>query len=114
MLNQCAAALDPVAAVAIDQIVQSGDLRAVNVATHHSINAATSALVCHRLLEVADVLHGVLDLVLQESSQRPVRQVESSPHSMDKIVNFEQVVVQPRPEDCDGSRTTNNTVELIA
>jgi hypothetical protein len=89
MLGQRRAALDPVAVVAVQHVVHHAHLRAVDVAADQAVDPLLACRPGDRVLEVADVLHGILDPVLEEGSQRPVAVAEYPAECV-------QVAVQPK------------------
>ena len=72
MLDQGGAAFNPVPTMAINDVVDGRDFCPVNMPTDNAVNAEAAGFECHPRLEVADVLYGLLDLVLEESGERPV------------------------------------------
>lgn len=72
VLDQGGAAFDPVAVVAVEDAVDGAHFGGVDMAADDSVDFALSGLGDHRVLEMADVFDGVLDLVFQVGRQRPI------------------------------------------
>src|SRR5213593_848234 len=69
-------ALDPVPVIAIENAANRSDLGLVDVPAHHAIDAAATRFLRQRDLEIGDVAHRILHLVLEELRQRPVWEAE--------------------------------------
>jgi len=65
VLDQCATAFHPVATVTVGDAVELGHLGAVDMAADDTVDIAAGGLPGDRLLEIADVIDRVLDLVFQ-------------------------------------------------
>jgi hypothetical protein len=61
MLDQSSAALNPVTAVAIENVADLAQLGMVDVAADDTLDPAAARLVGHGFAKRADVFHGVLD-----------------------------------------------------
>ena len=77
------------------------------------VDAQTRGFERHRRLEVADVAHGVLDLVLDGAGQGPVGQSELAPHQVEPGVDAQQQVVRVAAQQRDGPGRTHDAVELV-
>ena len=114
ILDQRGAAFDPVAVVAVEDAVDVADLGLVDVAADHAVDAAPARLAGHRVLEVADELDGVLDLVLQVGRQRPVGQAEPRRRPVEPGVEPQRTRVGPVAEDGEPRGVAHDAVELVA
>src|SRR5262245_49022318 len=65
-LHQSRQALDPVAIVAIEDTADRAELRLVDVPAHDTVDTAAARFLGERDLEISDVAHRVLHLVLQK------------------------------------------------
>src|SRR5262245_45801078 len=72
MLDQRRAALHPVAAVHVADACLVADHGVVDVAADHTVGVMAPCLGRERLLERADIVDGVLDLLLRPLRQRPI------------------------------------------
>ena len=72
VLDQRRAALDPVAAIHVADAALVADHRVVDVAADHAVGVVAPRLGGERLLERADIVDGVLDLLLGPLRQRPI------------------------------------------
>src|SRR6185436_12470989 len=93
ILDEGGAALDPVAVVAIENALDGSYLGVMDVAAYHAVDAAAARLAGDGALVVADVLHGILDAVLQVGRQRPIGQSEPAPPPVEGGVEPECQVV---------------------
>ena len=76
MLGKRGAALDPVAAIHVADAEIVVDDGVVDVAADDAVDAVALRLGGERLFERADIVHGVLDLVLGPLRQRPIGKAE--------------------------------------
>src|SRR5690554_8235631 len=90
------------------------DFRPVNVAADHAVDILTRRFTRHGFLEVADVLHRVLHLVLEKCGQRPVGKTELAPYVVDAEVGAQQIVVEASADTGKQRRAFDYTVERIA
>src|SRR5690606_40822836 len=60
----------------LEDIADHADFGMMNMAANHAIHAASGGLAGHRDLEARDIFDRVLDLVLEEGRERPVRQAQ--------------------------------------
>lgn len=65
VLHQRRAAFHPIAVVAVEDAVDVADFRVVDVAADDAVHAPLAGYLGHGLLEIGDVGHCILDLVLQ-------------------------------------------------
>src|SRR5260370_22123296 len=80
MLDEGSAARAPIAVIAIEHAVHFADLGVMDVATDDSVDAAPVCLGGDGIGERADILHCVLDPVLEISRQRPILVSQAPPH----------------------------------
>ena len=76
MLDQGRAAFDPIAVVGVGDAVHVAQFGGVDVPADDAVEPAPARLCHDRLFVTRYVLDRVLDLVLEEGRQRPVRQTE--------------------------------------
>src|SRR5262249_28636194 len=98
MLDDDAAALDPIAAihVANAEIVVNGGV--MDVAANHPVDRVAACFVGKGALEFADVVHGVLDLQLRPLRQRPVGKAEPPAQRIEHAIDGDGGVVGPAAE----------------
>ena len=106
--------LHPVAVVAVEHPIDMPDLSAMDMTADHAIDAATTYFVGDRLLETRDVVHGVLDLVLEITRERPVLVTEESADTIEVPIHLDREVVGLRTEGCEPAAALDHAVELIA
>ena len=86
----------------------------MNMAADDAVDAAAPCLGHHRLLVVADVLDGVLDLVLQVGRQRPVGKAQAAPRLVEPQVGRQRGVVGSVADECQPLGVLDDAVELVA
>src|ERR1700682_3759389 len=94
-LHQRGEALDPVAAVAVEDPADVADLRLVYVAADHAVEASPARLGGERVLEGADVAHRVLHALLEELREGPVRETQARARVVEPAVHLERQHVEP-------------------
>src|ERR1700730_2841304 len=82
MLDESGAAFDPIAVIAIQHAVHLANFGVMDVATDYTIDTASVGLGGHGIGERADVLHCVLDPVLEIGRQRPILISQAAPHDI--------------------------------
>lgn len=93
MLHQGGAAFDPVAIVAIEDIVEPTNLGGVNVTANHAIHAATARFGDDGGFVVAYVFDRIFNLVFEISRQRPVGKTKRSACTVEPAVDSERPAV---------------------
>ena len=93
MLDERRTTFDPVAVVAVENAVDTTDLRTVDVAADDSVDTTATCFRDHCVLVVADVLDGVLDFVLQIRGERPVGEAEPAADHVEPQIGREREVV---------------------
>src|ERR1700684_2267390 len=83
MLDRGAATLDPIAAIDVARRREVADRGLMDVAADYALGVPPRGLAGERLLEAADGVEHVLDLVARPPRQRPARQVELPTHDID-------------------------------
>ena len=86
----------------------------MDVPANRTIETATLHFVCNRLLETRDVVHRVLDLVLQIVRERPVVVAKDATNPIEVPVHVDREVVRARTERGEPRTALDDTVELIA
>src|SRR3546814_5491269 len=79
----------PIAVVDVEHAVDHAHLGGVDMAADDSVDALAPGLGHHRLLELADELHGVLHRVLQVGRQRPVAEDELAAQEVEPGVHLD-------------------------
>ena len=105
---------DPITVVAIQNAVDGADLRLVNVAAHHSVDAAAASFVRQRNLEIGDIAHRILDLVLEELRQRPVRKAQPRTHRVEPAIEVQRAQVESIAEKSEPLGILDYPVEKVA
>ena len=80
----------------------------------NAVNAEAAGFECHPRLEVADVLYGLLDLVLEESGERPVGKPQFPAGKVNRDVRLQQPVVQPASQKRHCLGAAYHAVEFVA
>ena len=114
VLDQRAAAFDPVAVVAVQRAVDVADFGVVDVAAHHAVIAAPARLGGHGAFKVADVVHRLLHLVLQVARQRPVRQAQARAKAVEVAVELEHHLVRVVAHIGQPLGVLDHAVEVVA
>ncbi len=107
-------AFDPVAAVDVADAEVVVDGGCVDVAADHAIGLVAVRFGGERLLEGADVIHRVLDLVLGPFRQRPVRRAEDAAEAVEHAVGGEREVVGLVAEQREPARLRHDQIEDVA
>ena len=84
------------------------------MAADHPVCLVPARFVGEALLELADIVHGVLDLVLGPGRKRPVRQAKDAADLVDAVVEHERDRVGPVAEQCEPFGVADHEVEQIA
>ena len=100
MLDESGAALDPITAVAIENIADLAELCMVDVAADYALDPAAARLVGYCFAKGGDVLHRVLDALLEIGRERPVRIAELAPHRVEVTVQPNRGSVCAVAEQC--------------
>ncbi len=114
ILDQGGAAFHPVAVVAVEDAVDVADLGLVDVPAHHAIGAAAPGLRRHRVLELAHIADRVLDLVLEEGGERPVRIAEPQPRLVEPVIEDEGGAIGAIAQEGEPVRVAHHAVEIVA
>ena len=114
MLGDRGAALHPVAAIDVADAEIVVDHGMVDVAADDAVDMAALRLGGQRLLERADIVHGVLDLVLRPLRQRPVGKAEPAAQSVEIAVHQDGKVVGGVAEQRQPARMLDHHVEHVA
>jgi hypothetical protein len=77
VLDHRSTAFDPVAGIAVQDVVDVTQLGLVDVAAQDRIHFATSRLVCHQVFKIGDEADRILDLVFEKGGQRSVGVAEA-------------------------------------
>ena len=91
VLDHRATAFDPVAGIAVRDLVDVTQLGLVDMATHDRIHFTTSRLACHQLFKIGDEAHRSLDLVFEKDGQRPVRVAEAPAWQIEVAIEHNRV-----------------------
>ena len=108
------AALDPVAVVAVKHAVDLRDLGAMDVAADGAVQPATPRFVRERALEVRDVFHRVLHLVLEVRRERPVREAERAAEEVHVAIELQHRRVRAIAQRFEQRARLDDAVELVA
>src|SRR5271169_5220266 len=100
MLDERGAALDPVAAVAIENPAEIANLGVVNMAADDAVDPAAARFIGHHLAKRDNVLHGVLDPMLQKGGQGPVGIAEPPAHCVEVSIYPQRNRVGAIAEQC--------------
>src|SRR6266700_4710719 len=92
-LNQCRAALDPIAAVVVRHVAELADRRAMNVAAEDSIHPVAFRIMRHSSFEFADKAHRIFHTPLGVSAERPIAKTEAAPDEIDERIEREQKLI---------------------
>ena len=114
MLDDCGAAFDPVAAVAVEHAVGHSHLGMVDVAADDAVEATPLRILGERGLEPVDGLHRLLDLPLQPLAKRPVRVAQQPAHRVEPAVDDQRGAVGAVAEDGQELGVAQHAVELVA
>ena len=114
VLDQRGAAFHPVAAVHVANAVLVADGGVVDMAADHAVGAVPPRLGGERLLEGADVVHGVLDLQLGPLRQRPIGHAEHAAEEVDQPVHLDREVVGLVAEMGEPARVLHHEIEDVA
>ena len=104
MLDHGGTALHPVAAIDVADAEIVANRSVMDVAADHAIGRVMARGVCERALELADIVHGVLDLQLGPLGQRPIGKAEPSAQGVEKPVNRDRDVVGLAAEQREPAR----------
>src|ERR1700758_1311789 len=85
-LDQCRAALDPVAAVVIRDVAKLADGRAMNVAAEHGIHTVAFRVTRYGAFEFTNEANRVFYTPLGIAAERPVTETESAPDKIDQRI----------------------------
>jgi hypothetical protein len=114
VLGHGRAAFDPIAAVDVAHRKALVDRRMVDVAADDAVDRMAVRFGAERLFKLADMAHGVLDLELGPSRQRPIRQAEPPAHGVEDGVDDERHPVGVVAQQGDPARVLDDHVEMIA
>jgi hypothetical protein len=114
MLDDCAAALDPIAAIDIADAEIVMDDGVMDVPADHAIGATVARLLCQRPLELADVVHGVLDLQLGPLRQRPVGKAQPPAQRIEDAIDGDGNVIGLAAEQREPARLRHHEIEVVA
>src|SRR5436190_24141341 len=84
--NQRGAALDPITAVIICDVVEFPNGCAMNVAAEHGVYVVTFRIMRHRSCEFSDKTHRILHTPLGVSAERPITETEPAPAELDEWI----------------------------
>src|SRR5437899_1174801 len=113
-LHQGSETFHPVAFVAVQNATNRADLRLVDVTAHHAVDASATRFLGKRDLEVGDIHHRVLHLVLEELRQRPVREAEPGADGVEPAIEMEHEDVETIADECEPLRALDHPVEEVA
>ena len=85
----------------------------VNVATDHAVDSPLPGLLGEHVLEIRDELYRVLDPVLQEPRQRPVRKPADPPDVVEDPVALQHHAVRPVAQAIEPPRIPYDAVEPV-
>ena len=114
MLGDRGAALDPVAAIDIADAEILVDRRVMDVAADDAVDAAALRLGSQRLLEGADIVHCVLDLVLRPLRQRPIGEAKPPAQCVEVAVDEDGEVVGLVAGEREPARMLDHEIEDVA
>ena len=114
VLDHDGAAFDPVAAI---DVVHAADVAAggmVDVAADDAVAAVAARLRRERLLEIADVVDGLLELELGPARQRPVAEAETATKPVGHLVDRDGEHVGLVAEQRQPARVLHHEIEAVA
>ena len=114
VLDQGGAAFHEVAAIVIAHAVDDANGGVMDVPTKDALHAEVPGVADHRLLELADERHRVLDLVLHESAQRPIAPAEAAAQEVDRVIELEEGLVAHVADVGEPLDVLDHSVEFIA
>jgi len=92
-LDQCRAALDPIAAVVIRHAAELANSCAMDMAAEHGVNMIAFRVMCDGSFEFADKAHGVFHTPLCISAERPVAETKAAPDEINERIELEQRLI---------------------
>ena len=114
VLDQRRAAFHPIAAIHVADAEIVVHHRVMDMAADHAVDLVAMRFRGQRLLEGADIVHRVLDLVLGPLRQRPVAKAEAAAHGVEIAVDQDGEVVGRIAEERQPARVLDHHVEHVA
>src|SRR5437870_12877829 len=112
-LNECRAALDPIAAVIICDVAEFADGCAMDVAAEDGIHMVAFRIMRHSSFEFANKAHCVLHTPLGISAERPVSETEAAPDKVNKRIEREQKLVAKIAREREPFHVLHHGIEFV-
>src|SRR5205823_4052611 len=113
VLDERGAALHPVAVVIVSYIPNLPDFRRMDVAADNALRAALVGRMRDHFLEARDELDRVLDLLLEVSSERPIRQPALAADPVEDAVELKQQRVGIVAQEGEPLGVEHHAVEFV-
>jgi hypothetical protein len=114
VLGERGAAFDPVTAIHVANAEILVNDSVVNMAADHAVDAMPPRFFRQGLLECANIVHGVLDLMFGPLRQRPVAETQPAPDGIEVAVDEDRKVVSGVTEQRQPAGMLDHHVEHIA
>src|SRR5437879_13907622 len=114
MLDESSAVLDPIAAVAIENVADLTQLGVVDVTADHTIDTAATGFGGNGVGKGSDVLHRILDPPFEIGGQRPVWVAEPAARGVEIPVEPESGGVGAVAQQCQPAGVHDDGVEGVA